>query len=81
MFHKAREIKGHAGAIYSCSFDGNHVYTGSADKFVARWIPEEGIQDKFAIRFEHAIYSISIADKYLIVGRSDGGLHFFNLET
>ncbi|GAB5416015.1 MAG: hypothetical protein Crog4KO_14010 [Crocinitomicaceae bacterium] len=81
MFRKEREISGHAGAIYSCTFDGTYIYSGSADKFVARWIPEEGIQDTFAIRFEHSIYALKYTEPFLIVGRSDGGLHVFNTET
>lgn len=81
MFRKEREISGHAGAIYSCTFDGSYIYSGSADKFVARWIPEEGVQDKFAIRFEHSIYAVKFVAPFLIVGRSDGGLHVFNSET
>lgn len=80
MFRKEREISGHAGAIYSCTFDGNYIYSGSADKFVARWIPEEGTQDKFAIRFEHSIYAVKFTKPHLIVGRSDGGLHVFDVE-
>ncbi len=81
MFRKEREISGHAGAIYSCTFDGSYIYSGSADKFVARWIPEEGVQDKFAIRFEHSIYAVEYTAPYLLVGRSDGGVHVFNAET
>jgi len=81
MFRKEREISGHAGAIYSCAFDGRYIYSGSADKFVARWIPEEGIQDKFAIRFEYSIYALKFTQPHLIVGRSDGGLHVFNVES
>lgn len=81
MFRKRREIQGHAGAIYSCAFDGTYIYSASADKFVARWIPEEGVQDKFAIRFEHSVYATTTFEQLLFVGRSDGGLHIFNLET
>lgn len=81
MFRKEREISGHSGAVYTCTFDGMYIYSGGADKFVARWIPDEGVQDKFAIRFEHSIYAIKYAAPYLIVGRSDGGLHVFNVET
>ncbi|MCR9174083.1 MAG: hypothetical protein NXI10_16395 [bacterium] len=81
MFRKEREISGHSGAIYSCTFDGSYIYSGSADKFVARWIPEEGIQDKFAIRFEHSIYALAYTAAYLLVGRSDGGFHVFNTES
>ncbi|XOV68630.1 MAG: WD40 repeat domain-containing protein [Fluviicola sp.] len=81
MFRKEREISGHAGAIYSCTFDGTYIYSGSADKFVARWIPEEGIQDKFAIKFEHSIYALEHYESFLLVGRSDGGFHVFNTDS
>jgi WD40 repeat protein len=81
MFRKEREINGHAGAIYTCTFDGTYIYSGSADKFVARWIPEEGVQDKFAIRFEHSIYALKYTSPFLVVGRSDGGLHVFNVDS
>lgn len=81
MFRKEKEISGHSGAIYSCTFDGQYIYSGSADKFVARWIPDEGIQDKFAIRFEHSIYVLASVGCFLLVGRSDGGFHVFNTET
>lgn len=80
-FRKEKEIQGHSGAIYSCAFDQSYVYSGSADKFVARWLLDEGTQDKFAIRFEQAVYRILIVDHFLIVGRSDGGLHVFDLEA
>ena len=81
MFRKEREISGHSGAIYSCTFDGTYIYSGSADKFVARWIPDEGVQDKFAIKFEHSIYAVAFSASNLLVGRSDGGFHVFNVET
>ena len=81
MFRKEREISGHAGAIYSCAFDGTYIYSGSADKFVARWIPQEGTQDKFAIKFEYSIYAVEYTEPFLLVGRSDGGFHVFNTAT
>lgn len=80
FFRKEKEIKGHSGAIYSCAFDGTFVYSGSADKFIARWIPAEGIQDKFAIKFEHTIYAVETYGDLVIAGRSDGGLHVFNAQ-
>lgn len=80
MFQKLKEIQGHAGAIYTTAFDGEFLYTGSADKFVTRWNLEEGIQDKFAIKFENSIYSIAIHEKLLFVGLANGALHIFDLE-
>jgi len=81
MFQKLKEIQGHSGAIYTCTFDGQYLYTGSADKFVTRWNLEEGIQDKFAIKFEQPVYSIENYKNFLFVGLSDGALHVFDLES
>jgi WD40 repeat protein len=80
MFRKSKEIQGHVGAIYSCTFDGKYVYTGSADKFVTRWDLEKGTQDNFAIKFEQSVYALEINQKNLFVGLSDGSLHIFDLE-
>ncbi len=81
MFFKEKEINGHAGAIYSCCATSKYIYSASADKYVVRWLIETGEQDKFAIKFEHSIYSIEILDdKYLIAGLSSGDLHIFDLE-
>ena len=80
-FKKQKEINGHSGAIYSCASDGSYIYSCSADKFVARWIPETGTQDKFAIRFEHSLYVVQSFGERLLVGRSDGGFHVFNTIT
>ncbi|MDX2361640.1 MAG: hypothetical protein QNK23_12605 [Crocinitomicaceae bacterium] len=81
-FRKQKEISGHAAAVYTCIAQNDHIYSGSADKHVARWLIDEGIQDKFAIRFEQSIYALEfIGKEVLAVGLADGGLHFFNLET
>ena len=77
---KESEISGHAGAIYSCLTHGNHIYSGSADKYVARWLIDQGIQDKFAIRFEQSVYALEMMEEsILVVGLADGSLHFFDL--
>lgn len=81
MFRKTQEISGHAGAVYCCISKDNYLYTGSADKFVARWLLDTGEQDTFAIRFEHAVYSLELVGQSLLaVGLADGGLHFFDLD-
>ncbi len=79
-FIKQKSLEGHAGAIYAATFDGRFLYTGSADKFVARWDLEKGIQDNFSIKFEQSIYAVeSISDKFLIVGLANGDVHIFDL--
>ncbi len=80
MFRKQKEISGHAAAVYCCVADENFLYTGSADKFVARWIPDQGIQDKFAIRFEQSVYALELLpENRLAVGLADGSLHIFDV--
>ncbi len=80
-FVKSKEIIGHSGQIFSIAFDGNFIYSSSADKFVTRWDFHTGLQDKFAIRFEKSPYSISLIsnDEKLAVGLENGDLHIFDL--
>jgi WD40 repeat protein len=82
-FRKRKELSGHSSAIYSLAFDQTFIYTASADKFVARWNAETGIQDKFAIRFESPVYSLCLLDndKKLAVGLANGDLHVFDLDS
>ncbi|OFZ12777.1 MAG: hypothetical protein A3D92_14405, partial [Bacteroidetes bacterium RIFCSPHIGHO2_02_FULL_44_7] len=81
MFRKTKEISGHAGAVYCCITKDNYVYTGGADKFVARWLLDSGVQDAFAIRFEQAVYSLElVGESLLAVGLADGSLHFFDVD-
>jgi WD40 repeat protein len=80
-FRKLKEIPGHTAGIYSLDFDENYLYSASADKFVARWKIDEGIQDSFSIRFENPVYALRLFDEKskLAVGLSNGDLHFFDL--
>lgn len=79
-WRKKKQLEGHAGAIFACAYDGKFLYTGSADKFVVRWNLEEGIQDKFSIKFEQSIYALAIVNQnYLVVGLANGALHVFDL--
>lgn len=83
IFKKLKELTGHSAGIYSLAFDGDFLYSGSADGFVTRWNLELGIQDKFAIRFNNPVYSICLINenKSLAVGLSTGDLHVFDLES
>lgn len=83
IFRKRKELSGHSSGIYSLAFDQTYLYSGSADKFVARWDLELGVQDKFAIRFESPVYSICLFgnDQKLAVGLANGDLHFFDLAS
>jgi WD40 repeat protein len=81
-FCKLKEISGHAAGIYSIDIQGNFLYSASADKFVARWKIDEGVQDKFLIKFEQSVYAISLFQDYtkLAVGLANGDVHFFDLK-
>lgn len=81
-FRKLKELTGHSAGIYSLAYDGNFLYSGSADHFVTRWNLETGIQDKFSIQFENPVYSICLfnENKFLAVGLPTGDLHIFDLE-
>lgn len=81
MYKKQIEIVGHAGAIYTCGFDQYFIYTGSADTYVTRWFPKEGIQDRFAIKMDYPVYVIEmIENRFLLVGLSSGSFYIFDLE-
>ena len=80
MFQKQLTITGHSGAVYCCCVHEGFIYSGSADHYVTRWNIETGEQDKFAVKFEHSIYSIEIIENnLLVVGLSSGGIHVFDL--
>lgn len=81
MFHKLKEFSGHGAGIYSLAFDGQFIYSASADNYVARWNIESGEQDRFAIKFDFPVYSIALLkqNNFLAVGLSSGDLHLFDL--
>ena len=83
IFKKLKELTGHSAGIYSLAFDGDFLYSGSADGFVTRWDITLGIQDKFAIRFDNPVYSICLINdnQQLVAGLSNGDMHVFDLES
>jgi WD40 repeat protein len=82
MITKRQSFHGHNGAIFDLTYDGNFLYSASADKFVTRWDLATGLQDKFAIRLPQSPYSIGLLQKntQLLVGLSNGDLHLFDLQ-
>lgn len=81
MFRKTLEIREHSASVYSIDYDGNFLYSGSADNFVTRWDLKTGTQDRFAIKFNSPVYSILVCEGKLYVGLSTGELFIFDLET
>jgi WD40 repeat protein len=78
-FHREKEISGHNGAVYTISASDSHIYSGSADRFVARWKILEGTQDNFSIRLEHPVYATCLAEDLLFIGLNNGDLHIVDI--
>lgn len=81
-FSRKLSFEGHSGAVYSLQYDGQFLYSASADKYVVRWNPELEKQDKFAIKLPATPYSILLIDNNtkLIAGLSNGDIHIFDLQ-
>lgn len=82
-FEKVQSFLGHSSSVYTLDSDANYIYSGSADCFVTRWEIASGKQDKFAIKFEFAVYSLRLINQQqqLLVGLASGDLHIFDLIT
>jgi WD40 repeat protein len=82
-FEKEQSFLGHSSSVYTLDSDAQYIYSGSADCFVTRWELASGKQDKFAIKFEFAVYSLRLINQQqqLLVGLASGDLHIFDLTT
>lgn len=81
MFLKDKEIIGHSGSIYSSSSLGNFLFTGGADKVIAKWDVEKGVQENFSIKLSNTCYSLKfIENNILAIGLSNGDLHIIDVE-
>jgi WD40 repeat protein len=83
VIKKICEFNGHAAAIYSVDTDGNFLYSASGDKFVARWLVNEGIQDKFSIKADSVIYALKLVNKnkQLVFATNSGSIHVIDIEN
>jgi WD40 repeat protein len=82
MFLEKRiEFSGHVAAIYSIDGFQDSFFTGSGDKFVAKWNALSGVQEKFSIKLTESIYKITIVNsgKHLLIGTNSGSLHIIDL--
>lgn len=77
-----KTIAGHIGAIYDVIYNGKHLFTSSADRFVARWDIETGKQTGFTIKLDHSSYNIAFSNELdiLAVGTNNGGIHVIDLK-
>lgn len=75
MFQAGIVLNGHAGPIYSASWDGNFLYSSSGDKYVTRWDLAKGLQDSsFTVKLEHAAYVVNAGNQTCFIGCTDGTL-------
>jgi len=80
-FTNKMTFRGHSGAIYALDYDQKFIYSASADKYVVRWNIETKKQDSFAIKLTSTPFFIQLLDQNskLLVGLSNGDIHFFNI--
>ena len=62
-YKKLKELTGHSAGIYSLAYDGNFLYSGSADGYVTRWNLELGIQDNLTIVTKDKFFWDKASDK------------------
>jgi WD40 repeat protein len=79
MITKTGEISGHSGAIYDLAFSDHHMYSASADGYVARWDTHTLEQDSFSIKCTTPPYSLVVAKDKLWFGLSSGDIHVVDL--
>lgn len=83
LYRQDLVIGGHSSPIYCLDFsDDNFLYSGAGDRFLAKWNTITGLQEKFSIQFESAVYCIKRlkGTNYLAVGLHNGNIHIINLE-
>lgn len=82
MFQAGIVLNGHAGPIYSASWDGHFLYSSSGDKYVTRWDLEKGLQDSsFTVKLEHAAYVVTAGNQLCFIGCTDGTLLAIDTES
>jgi WD40 repeat protein len=81
IFSKSIEFNKHGSAVYSLAFDGNYLFSGSADCRIARWNISKGIQDDFTVKTDFPVYAISLVRQksLLWIGLSNGNMHVIDL--
>lgn len=80
MFRKSLEIREHTAGVYHVQYYDGLIYSSAADRFLTRWDPKLGTQDKFAIRFDQSVFYFLIHNDELLAGTASGDLHFFDLK-
>ncbi len=82
MFQAGIVLNGHAGPIYSASWDGNFLYSSAGDKYVTRWDLAKGLQDSsFTVKLEHAAYVVNAGNQTCFIGCTDGTLLAVDTES
>lgn len=82
MFLRKSKISGHAGPIYTASWDSSFLYTSSTDKFVTRWDIQTGLQDlTFTVKLDHAAYAIDTTETHCFIACTDGTIYAINTQS
>jgi WD40 repeat protein len=83
LLQKKIEFTGHSAAIYCIDGSGDFFFTGSGDKFVAKWNSTLGTQEKFSIKLGESIFKLKLINnsQFIVIGTSAGSLHIVDLEN
>ena len=70
-------ISGHNGAIYDVIYHNGHLFTASADKYIAQWDAQTGKQTNFVVKLERSSYNIAFSPEFstLAIGTNNGEIH------
>ncbi len=81
LLQKKIEFTGHSAAIYCIDGSGDFFFTGSGDKFVAKWNCKLGTQEKFSIKLGESIFKLKLINnsQFIVIGTSAGSIHIVDL--
>ena len=81
---KLTEFGEHAGPVYALvqGPEPHLLFSGSTDRFIAKWNLETLQQEKFAIHLEAPVYSLCFVPhkNWLIAGEGNGGIHIIDID-
>lgn len=82
--HSIITIAAHSAPVYALATGDSDgwLFTGGADRVVARWNVSTGIQDSFVVKTDATVFSLlyNPTTQLLFIGCSDGKLHLVNVQ-
>jgi WD repeat-containing protein 61 len=80
---KVNEFLGHKGAVFSIDYNSEtkSLYSGGADGFIAKWLPNVSTDGKLIMNTNKPIWSFCVdyEQNHLIVGTSSGNIHIADM--